>query len=225
MGQPCCSSVLGVPMSWGAIQQVVDRVTRAIDPPSTLRATQARQAPGNASDATPWYGANALAWLWVMAREQGALSLSHPRRSQEAFFALIEAWAGLWVRDGDGGDQSWVHARQPCWAPLIRPARGLAARPPPVWAACGAWALVAWQRWCQMAKAPPTGGAWRAWDARLCQLLNQYPERVDDAGRFARRLLRELDSLWGFRSHHGVEPTNNRGERARRFGVPWRKRS
>jgi transposase len=76
-----------------------------------------------------------------------------------------------------------------------------------------------------MAKAPPTGGAWRAWYARLCTLIDQYHERSDDAGRFARRLLREMDSLWVFLSHHGVEPTNNRSERALRFGVQWRKRS
>jgi transposase len=47
----------------------------------------------------------------------------------------------------------------------------------------------------------------------------------DDAGRFARRLLREMDSLWVFLVQHGVEPTNNRAERALRFGVLWRKRS
>jgi transposase len=56
-------------------------------------------------------------------------------------------------------------------------------------------------------------------------LIDQYHERSDDAGRFARRLLREMDSLWVFLSHHGVEPTNNRSERALRFGVQWRKRS
>jgi transposase len=73
--------------------------------------------------------------------------------------------------------------------------------------------------------APPTGGEWRAWYARLCKLINQYHDRQDDAGKFARRLLREMDSLWVFLSHHGVEPTNNRAERALRFGVQWRKRS
>jgi transposase len=76
-----------------------------------------------------------------------------------------------------------------------------------------------------MAKAPPTGGEWRAWYARLCKLIDQYHDRMDDAGRFARRLLREMDSLWVFLVQHGVEPTNNRAERALRFGVQWRKRS
>ena len=76
-----------------------------------------------------------------------------------------------------------------------------------------------------MATAPPTGGEWRAWYARLCKLIDQYHDRQDDAGRFARRLLREMDSLWVFLAQHGVEPTNNRAERALRFGVLWRKRS
>ena len=65
-----------------------------------------------------------------------------------------------------------------------------------------------------MATAPPTGGEWRAWYARLCKLIDQYHDRADEAGRFARRLLREMDSLWVFLAQHGVDPTNNRAERA-----------
>jgi len=76
-----------------------------------------------------------------------------------------------------------------------------------------------------MATAPPTGGEWRAWYARLCKFIDQYHDRHDDAGRLARRLLREMDSLWVFLAQQGVEPTNNRAERALRFGVLWRKRS
>jgi transposase len=34
-----------------------------------------------------------------------------------------------------------------------------------------------------------------------------------------------MDSLWVFLAQHGVEPTNNRAERALRFGVLWCKRS
>jgi len=225
MVQTFCSSVLGVPISLGAIQKVVDRVTQAIDPHYTLIATQARQVAVNYIDETPWYCENSLQWLWVMVSERVAFYRIHARRSKEAFFELIEDWAGLLVSDGYGVDQKWVNARQTCLAHLIRTARGLAARPDPELAACGAWALVELQRLCQMAKAPPTGGDWRAWYARLCKWINRYHDQDDDAGRFARRVLRELDSLWVFLRHQGVEPTNNRGERALRFGVQWRKRS
>jgi transposase len=76
-----------------------------------------------------------------------------------------------------------------------------------------------------MATTLPTGGEWRAWYARLCRLIDQYHDRPDEAGRFVRRLLREMDSLWVFLIQHGMEPTNNRAERALRCGVLWRKRS
>jgi len=223
--QTLCASVLRVPLSLGAIQKVIDRITQAIDPYYTVIARYARQAPVNYIDETPWYCRNALAWLWVMASERVAFYMIHPRRSKEAFAALIDDWTGLLVSDGYGVYQHWAQARQTCLAHLIRTARSLAERPHPDMAACGTWALAELQRLCHMATAPPTGGAWRAWYARLCRLIDQYHDHADDAGRFARRLLREMDSLWVFLAQHGVEPTNNRAERALRFGVLWRKRS
>jgi transposase len=223
--QTFCASVLQVSLSLGAIQNIIDRVTQAIAPHYQAIATQARQAPVNYIDETPWFLTNALQWLWVMASDTVALYMIHPRRSKEAFTALIEDWEGLLVSDGYGVYQRWVAHRQTCLAHLIRAARSLAERQHPDLAACGAWALAELQRLCHMATAPPTGGEWRAWYARLCKLIDQYHDRQDEAGKFARRLLREMDSLWVFLAQQGVEPTNNRAERALRFGVLWRRRS
>ena len=102
MVQSFCTSVLGVPISLGAIQKVLDRVTQAIDPYYAVIARQARQAPVNYIDETPWYCLNALEWLWVMASERVACYMIHPRRSKAAFAALMEAWAGWLVSDGSG---------------------------------------------------------------------------------------------------------------------------
>jgi transposase len=225
MVQTFCASVLQVPISLGAIQKVLDRVAQALEPHYSAIATQARHALVSYIDETPWWCANTLHWLWVMVSKQVAFYMIHPRRSKEAFAALIDDWAGILVSDGYGVYQNWVQARQTCVAHLIRTARSLAERQNAELAACGAWALAELQRLCHMATAPPTGGEWRAWYARLCKLIDQYHDRPDDAGRFARRLLREMDSLWVFLAHYGVEPTNNRAERALRFGVLWRKRS
>jgi transposase len=225
MVQTFCASVLQVPISLGAIQKVLNRVTQAIDPYYMAIATQARQSSVNYIDETSWFCMHTLHWLWVMASERVAFYMIHPRRSKEAFAALIEDWAGLLVSDGYGVYQSWVQARQTCLAHLIRTARSLAERQNAELAACGAWVLAELQRLCHMATAPPTGGEWRAWYARLCRWIDQYHDRADEAGRFARRLLREMDSLWVFLAQHGVEPTNNRAERALRCGVLWRKRS
>jgi transposase len=76
-----------------------------------------------------------------------------------------------------------------------------------------------------MAKAPPTGGEWRAWYARFCTLIERYHARQDDAGRLVRRLQREMASLWVFLGEQGVEPTTNRAARSLRFAVMWRKGS
>ena len=225
MVQTFCASVLQIPISLGAIQKVLDRVAQAIEPHYSAIATQARHAPVNYIDETPWFCTSTLQWLWVMASDTVAFYMIHPHRSKEAFAALIDDWTGLLVSDGYGVYQNWVQARQTCLAHLIRTARSLAERQNAELAACGAWALAELQRLCHMAKAPPTGGEWRAWYARLGKLIDQYHDRQDDAGRLARRLLREMDSLWVFLVHYGVEPTNNRAERALRFGVLWRKRS
>ena len=225
MVQTFCASVLQIPISLGAIQKVLDRVAQAIEPHYSAIATQARHALVNYIDETPWFLTNTFQWLWVMASDTVAFYMIHPHRSKEAFAALIDDWAGILVSDGYGVYRTWVASRQTCLAHLIRTARGLAERQNAELAACGAWALAELQRLCHMATAPPTGGAWRAWYARLCKLIEQYHDRTDEAGRFARRLLREMDSLWVFLVHYGVDATNNRAERALRFGVLWRKRS
>jgi transposase len=101
-------------------------------------ARQARQAPVNYIDETPWYCDHALERLRVMASERVAFYMIHPRRSKEAFTALIDDWVGLLISDGYGVYQSWVEARQTYLAHLIRMARGLAALQHPDLAACGA---------------------------------------------------------------------------------------
>jgi hypothetical protein len=45
-----------------------------------------------------------------------------------------------------------------------------------------------------------------------------------DPGRLTHQIVGEMDALWGFLDHEDLEPTNNRAERALRFGVLWRKR-
>jgi transposase len=223
--QNFCHSVLHIPISLGAIQKVIDRVSCAILPHYGAIAEVARNATVGYIDETPWFCQNTLQWLWTMTTDTVSLFLIHANRSKEAFFDLIEDWTGILVSDGYGVYQDWVNRRQTCLAHLIRTARGLAETSNPELSACGRWALKELQRLCHMAKAPPTGGEWQAWYARFCNLIGRYHERKDDAGRLARRLQRELASLWVFLCEHGVEATNNRAERSLRFGVLWRKRS
>ena len=223
--QTFCSSVLGFPIGLGAIQKVIDRVTWAIQPHYEAIARMARQAPVGYIDETPWFCQGALQWLWVMTAPEVAFYRIDPSRSKEAFFSLIDDWDGILVSDGYGVYQTWVSKRQTCLAHLIRRARGFAQRTDPHLAACGTRALAELQRLCHMAHSPPTGGQWRAWYARLCDLIKHYHAHKNEAGQLVRHLLREMDALWVFLLEHGVETTNNRSERALRFAVMWRKRS
>jgi transposase len=221
--QEFCTSVLGIPMSRGTIQRAVDRVSEAITPHYEAIAWEARTAKVNYIDETSWYQHGVLAWLWVMVNTTVAFFTVHASRSQAAFEALIERWAGILVSDGYGVYQQWVHGRQTCLAHLIRRARGLAERRDPEIAWFGGRVMRELQRLVHWATAPPTSGEVQTWYARMVHLLGRYRQRSDEAGTFARTLDRELGAMWTFVVEEGVEPTNNRAERALRFAVLWRK--
>jgi transposase len=223
MVQEFCTSVLGVPISRGAIQRSVDRVSEAIRPHYEAIAEQARSAKVNYIDETAWYQHGVLAWLWVMVNTTVALFTVQSSRSRAAFEALIERWAGILVSDGYGVYQHWMHQRQTCLAHLIRRARGLSERKEPEVAWFGWRAMAELQRLVHWAQAPPTSGEVQTWYARMMHLIARYRHRRDEAGTLARTLEREMGALWTFVVEEGVEPTNNRAERALRFAVLWRK--
>jgi transposase len=220
--QEFCASVLGVPISRGAIQRCVDRVSQAIQPHYEAIAAKARVAKVNYVDETGWYQHGVLTWLWVMVNPTVALFKVQACRNKTAFAALIARWAGILVSDGYGVYQPWVHGRQTCLAHLIRRARGLAERRDPELAWFGRRMLAELQRLVRWAQAPPTAGDVQTWYARMVHLLARYRQRGDEAGTLARTLAREMGALWTFVVEDGVEPTNNRAERALRFAVLWR---
>jgi transposase len=221
--QEFCRSVLGIPMSRGAIQRAVDRVSAAIRPHYDVIAEKARGIPVNYIDETAWYQHGVLAWLWVMVNPAVAFFMVHASRSQAAFEALVERWAGILVSDGYAVYRHWMHGRQACLAHLIRRARGLSERKEPELAKCGCRVLAELQRLVHWATAPPTSGEVQTWYARMVHLIDHYRRRQDEAGTFARTLDREMGALWTFVVKEGVDPTNNRAERALRFAVLWRK--
>lgn len=68
------------------------------------------------------------------------------------------------------------------------------------------------------ANPPPGEKQWTDFYSRLMLLMLLFEGANDDAGKLARRVLGDMDSLWVFLEENGVEPTNNRAERALRFG-------
>jgi transposase len=216
--QEFCASVLGVPMSRGAIQRAVDRVSEAIAPCYEAVAAKAREAPVNYIDETAWYQHGVLAWLWVMVNTTVALFKVQASRNKVAFEALIERWAGILVSDGYGVYRHWMHQRQTCLAHLIRRARGLSERKDPEVAWFGSRVLAELQRLVYWAHVSPTAGEVQTWYMRMLLLLNQYRGRQDEAGTFALTLECEMASLWTFVVEQGVEAH----EQPRRAGAAVR---
>jgi len=206
-------SVLGIPISIGAIQNIIDRASAAIEPIHEAIADEARQAPVNHVDETSWKTESRLKWLWVMANPKVAFFMIHKNRSYDAFCQLVDAWEGILVSDDYALYRKWVHERQSCLAHHLRRARGLAERKDPDLAHFGERLLVELSLLARWGHDPPTMGEWRAFIARFKPLLARHRDRKDEAGVFARRLVNEMEALWLCISETNVEPTNNHAER------------
>jgi transposase len=127
--QQFLSSVLGISISTGAIQKVIDRVSGAIEPAYERIGQVARADSVGYVDETSWFKTGKLHWLWVMVTAGVALYLVHPRRSRKAFNELIQQWQGILVSDNYRVYTNWVNQRQSCLPHYIRKARGLAEGP------------------------------------------------------------------------------------------------
>jgi len=223
--QDFCQSVLGIPLSIGGIQRIIDRVSEAVEPVYDEIGQQTRQAKVNHIDETSWFQSGKLNWLWTMVNHATAFFMVHANRSKKAFDQLVDDWKGILVSDNYGVYVNWINSRQSCLAHYIRKAKALVERKDESVSSFGKSIRKELQLLCRWAKAPPSDKQWKAFYSRFMLLLFLYEGADDDAGRLARSLLSEMDSLWVFLEENGVDPTNNRAERALRFGVLWRKRS
>jgi transposase len=219
-----CASVLGIPIATGTIQKLVDRTSKALLPVYKHIGQIARRFWCNYIDETSWFKQNDLQWLWAMVNERVAFYRIDPHRSRAAFEKLIQDWNGILVSDGYGLYQKWVN-RQTCLAHLIRKADALAERKKKDLRRFGE-VVAAWLRQLvSFAKEPPDPETWSDFYTFFLFTISLWENDKTDAGKLARQIVREMDSLWTFLDHQSVEPTNNRAERALRFGVLWRKRS
>ena len=223
--QDFCQSVLGVPISTGAIQKIIDRSSKAIKPAYEKIGDIARKSSVNYIDETSWLESGVLKWLWTMVNHTVAFFMVHPHRSKAAFDALIDDWRGILVSDNYGVYVNWINKRQTCLAHYIRKAEALCQRSDESVSRFGEEIRKMLQLLCHFAKDPPSDRKWTNFYSQLILLLILFENADDEAGKLARSLSDEMDSLWVFLDEHGVEPTNNRAERSLRFGVIWRKRS
>ena len=241
-------TLCGLPISAGSISTLEATVSAALAAPVAEAREAARAAECKWVDETGWAqqrepdpadpappGKLARAWLWVVVT--AAVTLFCIRRSRGAKVArelLSDDPRGI-IHSDRHSAYHWLETprRQLCWAHLQRDFQRLVDRGG-VAAGIGE-ALLAQTRqlfahWHRIRDGTLARADFVARmapvQATVRTLLQEGATTADARTVTFCRILQRLDTaLWSFVTNEGVEPTNNRAERAIRPAVLWRKMS
>ena len=225
--------VFGCPISVGAVDAAILRMSRALaDPWAELR-DAVRQADAVYADETSWRLRGQTNWLWVAASSLLACYRIDPSRSQRAAKALLGEDFGSFVIADRYAGYHWLDVlqQQLCWAHAIRQFTDLSERPGAP-GRLGSKLLSAARDVFAAHRAYLQDGHDLAWlkaeldpcRDRIEQLLRHGARcRHPKTARFCSNLLDEYIALWTFCEVPGIDPTNNAAERALRHAVILRK--
>lgn len=228
--------LLDVPApSVGTTQALAEEASAALLPLYREVRAAVRTSEACGADETPWTLRGESRWLWAAVTDEAAFFRIGRRRSaRQRELLLGRDFPGVLTTDRwRAYDGHPARRRQLCWAHLERNFqalvdRGGAAAPTGRWGVAECDRLFgAWQRFTA-GETDRTGlrTAVRPIRARFRRLL-RFAEASEDrkARAIGRDLTRLWPALWTFLRHEGVEPTNNRTERALRDPVIGRKLS
>lgn len=223
-------------VSLGTLFALERRSSEALAPVYREAAGAVRKEDVANLDETGWREAKRKAWLWGAITRQLSVFLVHRRRSAEAYHALMgKDYAGNIQTDRWTSYHSHPKTRRGlCWAHLKRDFTALtelghkgATRIGNAGLRAEKAVTAAYRRHLlgeiAHASLKPVLQAERL---RLEQkLLWGRASTEKKAAALCRDVLKRYTSLWTFTRKEGVEPTNNRAERALRKAVLWRKGS
>jgi len=225
--------VFGCPISLGAVDKTIMRMSAALaDPWAELR-TAVRQAEVVHADETSWRLAGAQQWLWLAASALVACYRIDPSRSQRAAKELLgEGFGGFVISDRYAGYHFLdVLQQQLCWSHVLRQMVEISERPGAP-GRLGRKLVKAAREVIAAHCAYLDDGHDLAWlAAQLAPLRGHIHSLLEQGERghhertanFCAGLLAEYEALWTFCEVPGVDPTNNAAERAVRHAVIMRK--
>ncbi len=223
------------PMTAASVEAICKRASDALAGAYDELADAVREQPVVHADETGWRWPGLRRWAWLASSEQIAVyHLTDSRAARVAKDLLGEDFEGILVSDRYGA-YSWIDPaqRQACWSHLTRDFQALADRGGRI-AKLGRALKKTAAEILAAHRAHEAQGRLVAWHEpelldlhhRLMDLLEQGARMRDEkTSRFCARLLDLWPALWNFTEIAGVDPTNNRAERALRFAVLLRKRS
>jgi transposase len=230
-----CEELFGARLAAGTVDAILGRIAAALAEPHADLLDHIRSAAALNIDETGWRLKGKRRTLWGAVTPVAAVFRIAPdRHEREAFALLGEDFEGV-----VGSDRWWAYRgfdparRQLCWSHLIRDfrahAEGLAAQ-----RELGEQGLdIARRLFCAWEQFQQDGDRRRLKRtvAPLRRELKALLRRGSKGKRhklvrgFSNNLLKVWPALWTFVTVPGVEPTNNRAERALRGPVIHRKLS
>ncbi|RAL20303.1 hypothetical protein DL240_18165 [Lujinxingia litoralis] len=232
------SEVIGAPSSLGTLQKHLEEVSTALEPgfEQVRNALQyAKSVVG--LDETGWRLGNLPYWIWVAETKNLAFYIVREGRRKEFAQEIVgELEERIFVTDRYNGYGFLPQKRrQICHAHLLREFFAMGAREGPM-GEIGAklhTSSEAFQKaWTEVNAGERSRGEFVTWMKkevvpRWLELLKKAEALDEKPPGFVGWLLKDKKHvmLWTFLDHNGVEPTNNRAERALRGPVIQRKLS
>lgn len=184
------------------------------------------------ADETGWREARRKAWLWCIVTEFVTIFMIHPKRGKDAAMSLLNIIKGILVSDRWGAYNFWPREHhQICWAHLKRHFKAFSE----YHGGAGRLGLQLlgevkkmFRLWLKVRDGTITRSQFKLKmnpiQNRIRELLssgstNSHPK----VSSVCKQILKLEECLWVFVDEIGVEPTNNKAERAVRKGVIWRK--
>ncbi len=225
--------ILGCPISTGAVDTAIMRMSRVLADPWQALAEAIRQADVVHADETSWRLAGAQQWLWLGASALVACYRIDPHRSQAAAKKLLGAdFGGILVSDRYAGYHFLdVLQQQLCWCHAIRQLveiserQGAPGKLGKKLVKAAREVIAVHRRYLQDQHTLP----WLAHELsplrnRIQALLEKGERsRHQKTANFCAGLLEEYEALWTFCEIPNISPTNNTAERALRHAVIMRK--
>jgi len=238
MAQEFLRDLFGIEVALGSVSKMEQSVSAAIAAPVEEARAAVREQDVAHQDETGWYegpdqGRKARAWLWVtvtalitvfrIARSRGAQVTKEMLGEDFRGFLVVDRWSAYrWVARG---------RRQLCGAHLTRDfcwfaERGGAGGKIGLQLLGRAESMFQW--WHRIRDGTLTRRTFQCRMKRVERSVGRLLRRAAVCGDakiegMAKEILTHEPALWTFVYAEGVEPTNNRAERALRNAVIWRK--
>jgi transposase len=225
----------GITMAASTVVNPQQVISQALAAPVAALEPVVKNASVCNIDETSWrqVGAAKHSWLWTVVTAQVTLFRIAPGRSSQVARELLGGTYGGVAGTDRCSAYTWLDRRQLCWSHLVRDFQKTLERGGDSYAVGwylklqAEYLLMKWARVRDgtldyvafLAEFPAIQTQIRHW---LTRGLTSASSRT---AATCRRLLDADSDLWRFVSVPGLEPTNNRAERALRHAVIWRRSS